>query len=63
MQDIYKVKEMRPPFDNKEKALIEYLFLEYWYSSIEQETRIDTDKMNIVNKYFYLLGMVSSQTW
>ena len=63
MQDIQKVKEMRPPFNRKEKALIEYLFSEYWYSRVEEETKVNPKKMNIVNKYFYLLGMVSPQYW
>ena len=63
MQDIQKVKEMRPPFNRKEKALIEYLFSEYWYSSVEEETKVNPKKMNIVNKYFYLLGMVSPHYW
>jgi hypothetical protein len=63
MQDIQQVKKMLPPFNHKEKVLIEYLFSEYWYSSIEAETKVNPNKMNIVNKYFYLLGMVSPQFW
>lgn len=65
MQDIKEIKKMQPPFNKKEKQLINYLFSEYWYSSINKDNNlsIDTDKMNETKKYFYLLGMVSVSHW
>ena len=65
MQDIQEIKKMQPPFNKKEKQLINYLFSEYWYSSINKDNNlsIDTTKMNETKKYFYLLGMVSVSHW
>lgn len=65
MQDIQTIKTICPPFSKKEKYLINYLFSEYWYSSINRENslNIDINKMNETKKYFYLLGMVSVKTW
>ena len=65
MQDIQEIKTICPPFSKKEKQLINYLFSEYWYSSINAENnlKIDINKMNETKKYFYLLGMVSVKAW
>lgn len=65
MQDIQEIKTMCPPFNQKEKRLINYLFSEYWYSCINKENnlKIDTNKMNETKKYFYLLGMISVKHW
>ena len=65
MQDIQEIKTMQPPFTREQKKFINYLFSEYWYSSINKENNlsINTNKMNETKKYFYLLGMVSVKRW
>ena len=65
MQDIQEIKTMQPPFTREQKKFINYLFSEYWYSSINKENNlsINTNKMNETKKYFYLLGMVSVKHW
>lgn len=65
MQDIQEIKTMQPPFTREQKKLINYLFSEYWYTTINEENNlsIDTNKMDETKKYFYLLGMVSVCHW
>lgn len=65
MQDIQEIKTIQPPFTREQKKLINYLFSEYWYTTINEENNlsIDINKMNETKKYFYLLGMVSVCHW